>query len=95
MHFEHLDCELSVRKSFFHVGVVYRPPPSTTNGFSVTRFLDEWTHYLEYLEHYFDQAIESVIMGDFNFHLDEKNNKQLNQFLKCMVWCNMRPLQRI
>jgi len=47
---------------------VYRPPPSPANGLTLDIFLDEFGPLLEELE---VTDAELLIVGDFNFHMDD------------------------
>ena len=49
--------------------VIYRPPPSHKNKLNVFVFLDEFISFLEKLITTTDPL---VIVGDFNFHLDNQ-----------------------
>ena len=68
--FEHL-CILDTDNGVRYI-LIYRPPPSTENGFKTNQFLEEFDDFLD--------AIlllpgRLVILGDFNVHVDvpEKN----------------------
>ena len=41
--FEQLECTISFGYSCLHLVVVYRPPPSRVNGFTVKDFYEEFT----------------------------------------------------
>ena len=64
VHFEHMDCSLNINGFVLKLAVVYRPPPSSANGFKTSEFLaDEWPAFLsEYAT--FDKDI--IIVGDLN-----------------------------
>ena len=53
------------------VVVVYRPPPSTSNRFTVSQFLEEFTEYTQYLN---TATGNLLIVGDFNFHMDNSES---------------------
>ena len=50
---------------------VYRPPPLPANGLTVDIFLDEFGSLLEELV---VTDAELLIVGDFNFHMDDLIN---------------------
>ena len=63
------------------IGVLYRPPPSTQNGLTVSLFFDEFPALLERL------AVASgklLLLGDFNFHIDDTTNRQASNFLELL-----------
>ena len=50
--------------------LIYRPPPFTKNGFSITNFFNEWSAYLDYITTVPD---EIIITGNLNFQLNPTN----------------------
>ena len=61
--FEHMEFSLRSGDVLFRLCVIYKPPPSTSNGLRNTAFFDEWVLYLD------QNAIisqELLITGDFN-----------------------------
>jgi exonuclease III len=78
--FETLDCvvtnELSTR-----VIVVYRPPPSAANKLTPSQFLTDFAIFLEYFASY---GGNMLIVGDFNIHVNSKEDTYARQFL-CLV----------
>ncbi len=57
--------------------VVYRPPPSKENKLTVAMFFEEFPVLLEQL------AIapnELIMMGDFNFHMEDMNDYDARRF---------------
>ena len=65
--FEYLDSTI-VKTRTVGVITVYRPPPSAANGLTVDIFLDEFGTILEELV---VTNAELLIVGDFNFHMDD------------------------
>jgi len=65
-HFEHMECMLTSGRSARLI-VIYRPPPSPENGFTVNVFMTEWEKYLDTLSTCTDDL---YITGDINFHFD-------------------------
>ena len=67
-----------VASSFtFHIVTVYRPPPSKKNKLKTSEFFEEFNTLLA------DQILikgKLIILGDFNFHLDHKNNADTIRF---------------
>ena len=48
-----------------HFVLVYRPPPSTENGFTTSQFLDEFDQFLLYVN---TLSGKIIMLGDFNVH---------------------------
>ena len=65
--FEYLDSTI-VDTRTVRVITVYRPPPSAANGLTADIFLDEFGTLLEELV---VTNAELLIVGDFNFHMDD------------------------
>ncbi len=75
--FEHTELLLHSPLCTYRIVVLYRPPPSTKNKFTLNMFLEEFSTFLE------RQAVssgESLIVGDFNFHLLDKHNHDSTKF---------------
>jgi len=61
--------------------VIYRPPPSAKNGLSQKLFIDEISDFIE------KRAAETsnlCIVGDFNIHIDNKNDLHTKSFLSIL-----------
>lgn len=75
--FEHMEFSLRSGDVLFRLCVIYKPPPSTSNGLRNTAFFDEWELYLD------QNAIisqELLITGDFNFHIDDPDDPDAKKF---------------
>ena len=57
--------------------VIYRPPPSATNVFTLSMFLNEFRQFLESLV---TTPEPLLICGDFNFHLDAPEDRPAQRF---------------
>lgn len=61
-----------------HIFAIYRPPPSSANGFTTKAFLDE-------IDEFFGRCAmlggHIVIVGDFNVHVDQPSLPVSRQFL--------------
>lgn len=79
--FESMDLSITVKPEVIHLIVIYRPPPSKKNGSTVTQFFQEFTELLE-------SAIVSsgwlVIVGDFNFHVEDTSQSVVQKFLEIL-----------
>ena len=76
--FEHMDLNILADKCLIHLILIYRPPPSNKNGNSVKMFMNEFSTFLE-------SAIIApgrlIILGDFNFHVENAERKDAQDFL--------------
>jgi len=69
---EHMDCVLNTGEMTVRLAVVYRPPLSKDNCSTSPDFLDQWSTFLAgYITH----NNEIIIVGDLNFHVDVKNDR--------------------
>jgi len=79
--FEHMDFSLLHAKTCVKLCVIYRPPPSKSNDLRTSLFFDQWNSYL-------DQIVtvthEIIITGDFNFHVNDKNDPTAMKFLQTL-----------
>ena len=69
--------------------VIYRPPCSTVNGLSVNLFLDEFSSLLEEVV---ISTSEFLLLGDFNFHIDDKDDIHTKQFMDTIESFNCKQL---
>ena len=76
--YEHLDLSINYGKSNTRLLIVYRPPPSKDNGFTGSMFLDEFSKHLELLA--LDSNRPLVIVGDFNYHMDDNFDQAAKRF---------------
>ncbi|CAG2202992.1 unnamed protein product [Mytilus edulis] len=61
--------------------VIYRPPPSKSNDLRTSLFFDQWNSYLDRIVTF---PHEFIITGDFNFHVDDKNDSNAMKFLQTL-----------
>lgn len=80
-HFEHMEFSIYSTGLRFRLCVIYRPPPSKSNGFRIATFFEEWDRYLD--EHTI-LPHETLITGDFNFHLDNPSDPDALHFLQTL-----------
>jgi len=69
--FECLEVTIRMLSSCIRLIIVYSPPPSKQNGFTVNQFLTEFENLLE---QHSVSAGKLVIIGDFNFQWDNSQN---------------------
>ena len=67
--------------------VVYRPPPFKKNRLNVSLFLDEFSTFLEKV---ITTTKPLTIVGDFNFHLDDVNQKAAVRFQELLDVFNLK-----
>ncbi len=87
--FEYTEICLTSLSQTFPIIVVYQPPPASTNCFTVSMFIEEFSRFLE-------QTISTsaylLILGDFNFHVKDNTNYEagpLNIFWNHFFFINM------
>ena len=79
--FEYMETLLRSPTTVLCIGVFYRPPPSTQNGLTVSMFFGEFPALLERIAVASD---ELLLLGDFNFHIDDTTNRQVSNFLELL-----------
>ncbi len=75
--FEHSEFLLTAAK-IFRIVIIYRPPPSPKNKFTVSMFLEEFTSLLERLATAHGHL---VMVGDFNFHINDPKDSDAKRFM--------------
>ena len=73
--FEYIDLTVSSKTSSIRLFVIYRPPPSKVNKLTPTMFFDEFQGLIEMIA---PLPTTTVIVGDFNFHLDDLEDHDAN-----------------
>ena len=61
---------------------VYRPPPSTENGFTVNQFPDEFETFLTEISL---SPMKTILLGDFNVHVDVPTKPDASRFLETLT----------
>ena len=80
--YEHSEWDLTFSSNHFHVVVIYRPPRSINNNFSIASFIEEFGHHVEEL---ITTGRHLIILGDLNIHLDvleDCNTKNFQDLLQ-------------
>ena len=80
-HFEHMDCCISTGELQFAFSVIYRPPPSSKNGFKNSICFDEWALLSR---KYYCHEDRVTIVGDLSFHLDNPNDVDSQKFSRLL-----------
>lgn len=75
--FEHMEFLVRSGDACFRLCVIYKPPPSSSNGLRNAVFFHEWETYLDQNTISSD---EIIITGDFNFHMDNPNDHDAVKF---------------
>ena len=70
--FETAQLTLTYNKQLTNLFCIYRPPPSKKNKFSDSMFFDQFS---DFLEHSDSLPGKTLLMGDFNFHFENVENK--------------------
>jgi hypothetical protein len=76
--FEYMESFLKTKTKCIRIIVLYRPPPSESNSFTNAIFLEEFAKFLE------QQIVATgdlLIVGGFNFHVDNEHNYYAKRFL--------------
>jgi len=77
--FEYLDLQLTSNATSVRLFNIYRPPSKGTNN--TQTFFNEFSSLIEELLIFTGHL---VIMGDFNIHIDAKENREACQFLELL-----------
>ena len=78
--FEH-NCVLLKSSSPILLTIVYRPPPSNKNKFTVTKFIEKFEILLSELV---TKHQRLCILGDFNFHWGNQNEKSAKRSMELL-----------
>ena len=70
--FETAQLTLTYNKQLTNLFCIYRPPPSKKNKSSDSMFFDQFS---DFLEHSDSLPGKTLLMGDFNFHFENVENK--------------------
>lgn len=84
--FESLECLMHTTPPL-RLATIYRPPPSRSNGQTFKRFLEEISSYFE------DLAISTgclLVLGDFNVHVDNTQDKEGVEFMSLLETLGMK-----
>ena len=84
--FEYIELLLTMVGKTLRIVIVYRPPPSTTNGLTPIFFFDEFSTLLE---QYVTFPGSLLIVGDFNFHVDTCDSEYVTAFLQLLDVFNL------
>ena len=84
--FEFLEISLQSSSHSLLIVVFYRPGSSNGNKLSPEFFCEEFCNLLE---HYTTDLSKLLIVGDFNFHVDDKGNKSASDFLELLEIFNL------
>ena len=90
--FENCVIKVAIDSSLLDVCVIYCPPPNTRNKLTTKQFI---TDFGSMLEEYVTSTGHVVLLGDFNFHLDNENDPQARQYFIHLTLCSMSNHQPI
>ena len=85
--FEILDVSVVCGSNSLRLAVIYIPPPSNTNKLRNAIFLSEFATYVESMV---ASASRYIIVGDFNYHVDNRTDVNANQFLDLLESAGMK-----
>ncbi len=80
--FEYSELVLHVPSKQFRIIVLYRPPPSKKNKLTVTKFLEDFSVFLEHMS---TTPGHLLITGDFNFHVEDDSDFDAKRFLELLA----------
>ena len=75
--FEHMELEVQIDTKRITFILIYRPEPSCKNKYTISEFFEEFT---DFLTHYQTYQHETIITGDFNFHVNKPDDYKAIQF---------------
>ena len=75
--FEHLDLTVTSKSTSMRLFVIYRPPGNNENKLTSSMFLDEFSTLLESLT---VLPGKLLMTGDFNVHVDDKDDREASLF---------------
>ena len=84
--FEHIQAKATVRSCTFHIIVIYRPQRSQNESVTVSNFITELSKLIEEVVILNGRLL---ITGNFNCHVDNKNDAQEQRFLRLLEACNL------
>ena len=70
----------------FSIFIIYRPPPRSGNNSSNSLFFHEFSTFLE---HFSTTTGSMLIVGDFNFHVEDSSDGIALQFLNILECFNL------
>ena len=87
--FEHLEVTANYSNNLLRFICLYRRPPSSKNKLNVGMFMKEFAEYI--LERCLLSG-KMILMGDFNFHIDDASDKNAEEFSKLIESVNLNQL---
>jgi len=85
--FECMSVSIDFKSDRLHLVTIYRPPPSRVNRFTVKEFLGEFSVMLELLT---ISAGRLLMVGDFNFHMDNRDDHDTKSFTSLLEAANLQ-----
>ena len=76
-HWQYAFWKITSQKEVFHILAIYHPPANTVSGQTNSTFISD------FLETYADLTTTHnniIVMGDFNIHMEEKNDPDVTSF---------------
>ena len=86
--FEYIDCSLFNIENVRSI-VIYRPPLSVENKLTPALFFEEFSVFLELIILFPGKLL---IVGNFNFHVDDPNNHLARKFLSLLDSFNLHKI---
>ena len=73
--------KLTLKNTHLNILGVYRPPPSSSHATTINQFTDD---FLDNLQDDIVNTDHLIILGDFNIHINDKNDADAQSFVSCM-----------
>lgn len=85
--FEYLCCNIKVKNGVIKLANLHRLPYSDKHRFTPNMFLDEFD---DFLNTFLSMPGSTIIAGDFNFHIENNQDRYGNKFLELLDMHNLR-----
>ena len=85
--FEYIDVIVKCSDTSTRMVIIYRPPPSKKNQLNNTLFFEEFSKLMEPL---IISPGNLLIVGDFNYHMDNTTNPETIKFNKILALFNLQ-----
>jgi len=87
LSFEHLEVTVSTGNDSIRLICIYRPPTTSRCSSSTDQFVSDFSKYVDSLA---TSSGQLLIVGDFNFHLDNLANQNSIKFIDAVDYLNLK-----
>ena len=85
--FEYICCNIEVKDGIIKLANLHRLPYSNKHRFTPNMFLEEFE---DFLHTFLSMPGSTIIAGDFNFHVEENDDRYSNKFLELIDLHNLK-----